>query len=131
MSLEAGAHPDFKLPHGKMEPVGYLFQQPALRLERPITVCDQWVNRMPDVYREAVLNQPPDPSIKPWDDPYCLAMTRHYRSLIEMSQERRKPVFNLTSADGAIGSHAGAARDAKKDFKEIAVNIARNMGIEI
>lgn len=64
-------------------------------------------------------------------DPFCLATIKHYRSLIPMGQEHRKPIFNLTSADGAIGSHAAAVADAKKDFKQLAVKIAAQMGMEI
>ena len=41
------------------------------------------------------------------DDPYCLAIMKPYRNLVPMAEERRKPIFKLTSADGAIGSHAG------------------------
>ena len=46
-----------------------------------------------------------------------------------MAQEHRKPIFNLTSADGAIGSHANAVQDAKTDFMELARKIANNIGI--
>ena len=49
---------------------------------------------------------------------------KHYRSLIPVAQEHRKPIFNLTSAGGAIGSHANAVQDARKDFKELAIKIA-------
>jgi hypothetical protein len=45
---------------------------------------------------------------------------KHYRSLIPMGQEARKPIFQLTPADGAIGSHAQAVQDAYGDFKILA-----------
>jgi hypothetical protein len=48
-----------------------------------------------------------------------------------MAQEFRKPVFKLTSADGAIGSHANAVTDARKDFKLLAEKIASKMNIVI
>jgi len=48
-----------------------------------------------------------------------------------MGQEHRKPIFNLTPADGAIGSHANAVYDAKKDFKTLAELIAKRMGLEL
>jgi len=69
--------------------------------------------------------------IRQEDDPYCLATIKHYRSLIPMAQEHRKPIFNLTSADGAIGSHFGAVQDAKKDFKDLAIKIAHQISINI
>jgi len=33
-----------------------------------------------------------------------------------MAQEARKPIFTLTTGDGAIGSHANAVKEAYSDF---------------
>lgn len=130
-SSETNNYPNFKLPQGKTQTIGYLCQQHSVRLDRPVKAYDKWVNRIPNVYREAVLNQESKTTVKQKDDPYCLATIKHYRSLIPMAQEHRKPIFNLTSADGAIGSHANAVQDAKKDFKELALKIAKKLGIQI
>ena len=46
-------------------------------------------------------------------------MLKHYRSLIPMSQESQKPIFNLSSADGAIGAHQQSVEVARKDFKAL------------
>jgi hypothetical protein len=37
-----------------------------------------------------------------------------------MAQEHRKPIFDLTPADGAIGSHANAVQNTKRDFQKLA-----------
>ncbi len=126
-SSEATNYPDFLLPQGKMKPIGYLCQQHSVRLDRPVKAYDKWINRIPAAYREYVRKEPPGTALKPQDDPYCLATIKHYRSLIPMAQEHRKPIFSLTSADGAIGSHANAVQDAKKDFKDLAKKIAVEM----
>ncbi len=126
---ESDGYPDFQLPQGRMEPIGYLCQQHSVRLARPVQAYDKWANRIPNVYREDVLKEPADSTIKPLEDPYCLASIKHYRSLIPMAQEQRKPIFNLTSADGAIGSHANAVKDAKGDFKVLAAKIAGKIGM--
>jgi len=57
------------------------------------------------------------------NDGNCLARLKHYRSLVPMAQEVRKPIFHLSSADGAIGSHSQAVQDAWSDFKALAVQI--------
>jgi hypothetical protein len=125
-------YPDFLLPPGSMEPIGYLCQQYMVRLDRPIRAYDRWVQRIPAVYRQEVLNEsPPQQDLKQENDPYCLATIKHYRSLIPMGQEKRKPIFQLTPADGAIGSHAGAVRDAKDDFKRLAEKIAVHMNMPL
>ncbi|CAK0764076.1 Chromosome partitioning protein [Gammaproteobacteria bacterium] len=130
-SSDKTSYTSLRLPEGKMQPIGYLCQQHSVRLDRPVKAYDKWVQRIPQVYRESVLNQQTTGTIKQQDDPYCLATIKHYRSLIPMGQEHRKPIFNLTSADGAIGSHANAVQDAKKDFKQLAGKIAAQMGIAL
>lgn len=130
-NAEHDAFPDFKLPQGKMQSVGYLCQQHSVRLDRPVKAYDKWVQQIPAVYRESVLNTTRDEEVRQEDDPYCLATIKHYRSLIPMAQEHRKPIFNLTSADGAIGSHSAAVQDAKRDFKQLAMKIATQIGITI
>lgn len=128
-SAEARTYPTFHLPQGNMRPIGYLCQQHSVRLDRPVKAYDKWVNRIPNVYRDAVLGTAPDATVTPADDPYCLATIKHYRSLMPMGQEHRKPIFNLTSADGAIGSHANAVQDARKDFRQLAGKIAGACGL--
>jgi hypothetical protein len=81
---------------------------------------------MPRVYHEAVFQQSTS-ATKPSQDEECLATLKHYRSLIPMGQEARKPIFHLTSADGAIGSHAQAAHEAYSDFKALAEKLMERM----
>jgi len=132
-SKEAKNYPDFRLPDGQMKPIGYLCQQYGVRLDRPIKAYDKWVLRIPGLYRAMVLDQKTgeDAGLTPESDPYCLSMIKHYRSLISMGQEYRKPIFNLTSADGAIGAHANAVADSKKDFRLLATKIAQKIGLQV
>ena len=109
-----------------MKPLGYIVQQHSVRLSRPVKAYDKWVNRMPNVYHEAVL-QDSTTAAKPSQDDECLTTLRHYRSLIPMGQEARKPIFHLTSADGAIGSHAQAVQEAYKDFDSLAKRLLERM----
>ena len=64
------------------------------------------------------------------DDPNCLATLKHYRSLMPMAQEARKPIFALTAADGAIGSHAAAVNQAYRDIEKLAAKILKRIGIK-
>ncbi|MCG7865859.1 MAG: AAA family ATPase [Candidatus Thiodiazotropha taylori] len=130
-SQEKAQYPNFRLPSGKMQPIGYLCQQHGVRLDRPVKAYDKWVQRIPALYREAVLDEIPVQGMKVELDTYCLATIKHYRSLIPMGQEHRKPIFHLTSADGAIGAHANAVQDAKRDFKQLAAKIADRIGITL
>ena len=116
--------PDFLLPEGKMTPIGYLCQQYGTRLDHPVKAYEKWMRRIPDTYRKCVLREDAgDEEMTPETDELCLGTIKHYRSLVPMAQEQRKPVFNLTSADGAIGSHALAVQEAKKDFRSLSEKI--------
>ena len=45
-----------------------------------------------------------------------------------MAMEARKPVFALKPADGAIGAHGEAVRNAYKDFLALGLRIADRRG---
>ena len=113
--------PEFDLPRGAMEPIGYIVQQHGVRLGRPVKAFDKWIYRMPEAFQSDVLKRgdPPFPE-RPENDDNCLATVKHYRSLVPMAQEVRKPVFKLTFADGAIGNHAVAVSSAFEDFRVLA-----------
>ena len=116
--------PAFPLPEGRMKPIGYVVQQHGIRLSRPVKAYDKWVNRMPGEYAKNLLdNDSGGYPATPLGDDNCLATIKHYRSLVPLAQEARKPIFKLTPADGAIGSHAAATRDAYTDFKDLADKI--------
>jgi cellulose biosynthesis protein BcsQ len=114
--------PSFDLPRGAMQPQGYILMQHTERLSRPVKAYKKWADRIPSTYRESVLKQPTTQTVLP-NDGNCLAKLKHYRSLVPMAQEVRKPIFQLSTADGAIGSHSYAVRDAWSDFKALAVAI--------
>lgn len=124
--LDNWKSPDFDLPQGNMKPLGYIVQQHIVRLNRPIKAYNKWVNRMPGVYHTAVLGDTTT-ATSPAEDIQCLATFKHYRSLIPMGQETRKPIFKLMPADGAIGSHADAVKEAHNDFKQLAERLLKGM----
>lgn len=81
------------------------------------------MDQIPNVYRKDVLDISPDNNIHIETDPYCLAMLKHYRSLMPLAMEARKPMFYLKPADGAIGSLIAAAQSCAQDFKLLAKQI--------
>ena len=117
-----------------MQPIGYVVQQHSVRLDRPVRAYDKWIKRIPGEYRRSLLEQGAESvSLEedPEEDPNCLATIKHFRSLVPMSQEARKPIFKLTPADNAFGSRAVAVRDAYTNFKALAKDILRRTGIPL
>jgi chromosome partitioning protein len=112
-----------------MEPLGYVIMQHAEKLGRPVKAYERWEKKIPMVYAEEVLSLETSSDMK--TDANQLGLIKHYRSLMPMAQEAHKPIFHLLPADGAIGSHQKAVFEAKSNFKQIAVEIARRCGITI
>jgi len=125
-----GKSPDreLPLPSGDMCPAGYVVMQHATRGERPVKAYLRWMDRIPNEYRQSVANEPPDVSVRVENDPYCLAALKHYRSLMPLAMEARKPMFRLKPADGAIGAHVQAVRDCFADFHRLALKILWAIG---
>lgn len=131
--VDRNPEPGLSLPPPAMRPVGYVVQQHAVRLDRPVLAYDRWMKRIPHVYREAVLDQEPSAAsvTDPSSDEHCVALLKHYRSLMPMAMEARKPIFHLRPADGAIGSHADAVQEARRDFERLARAVAERCGVEL
>ncbi len=124
------APPDLPMPKGAMQPAGYIVMQHGIRDSRPVKAYQRWMERIPSIYRAAVLNEKPASRIPPVDqDPYSLALLKHYRSLMPLAMEARKPMFFLKPADGAIGAHVDAVKSCYRDFQRLALRIAQSTGI--
>jgi cellulose biosynthesis protein BcsQ len=117
------------MPKGTMNPVGYVVMQHGSLDNRPVKAYKRWMDRIPSTYKNSVLDEqdaaPPTITI----DPRCLSLLKHYRSLMPMAMEARKPIFFLKSADGAIGAHIEAVRNCYEDFQDLAKKIADHAGI--
>jgi chromosome partitioning protein len=123
--------PEFRLPKGDMNPLGYIALRHGVRLTRPVQAYTRWLEQIPREFRRSVLEKNPNkvPAIE--EDKYCLAMLKNYASLIPLGQAARKPIFSLRSADGAIGAHATAVSKAHDDFEVLAKDILARMGLAI
>ena len=119
------------VPQGSMEPLGYIVMQHAVRLDRPVKSYARWMARIPDVYRGFVLGELAQPDVTVDNDPHCLSTLKHYRSLMPLAQEARKPMFHLTPADGAIGGHAKAVHECSIDFSFLASEVATRAGVAL
>lgn len=111
------------LPQAVMAPSGYIVMQHSIRDSRPVKAYKRWADQISGAYSEYVLNQP---SLEPPDliqDSNCLAVLKHYRSLMPMAMEARKPIFLLKPADGAIGAHYQAVKEVYRHFEALCERI--------
>ena len=127
---QASTAVSFQLPEGQMTPAGYVVLQHAVRLDRPVRAYSRWLERIPAVYRESVLDeQTPRRGLRSDEDRNCLGTLRNYRSLMPMAQDARKPMFDLRPADGAIGSHAQLVQTCAAEFERLARQVAEKCSL--
>ena len=117
------------MPKGTMNPVGYVVMQHGSLDNRPVKAYKRWMDRIPSTYKSSVLDEPDAAPPTIATDPRCLSLLKHYRSLMPMAMEARKPIFFLKSADGAIGAHIEAVRNCYDDFQDLAKKIAGQAGV--
>lgn len=122
---------NLSLPSGDMHPIGYVVIQHGLRDNRPVKAYKRWMDRIPQTYRESLLQQTEQAGTDVMQDLHCLALLKHYRSLMPLAMEAHKPMFQLKPADGAIGAHVAAVQACYQDFYRLAKKIADAVGVEM
>ena len=118
-----------ELPRGEMRPRGYVVLQHGTRVDRVVGAYDRWLRQVPGEYRRSVLGEPVVEPPLAADDEHCLGLLKHYHSLAPLAQEARKPLFMLRSADGAIGAHQNAVRDAYGHFEALTRRLLDAVGL--
>ncbi|WP_017555577.1 ParA family protein [Nocardiopsis baichengensis] len=106
---------DMALPSGNMSPLGYVIMQPGFRLDRPVGAYKRWLDRIPMVYERFVLEES---GIEGGGD-HEIATIRQYRSLMPLAHDARKPMFDLRTADGAMGSMQGLVEKCRSEFRDL------------
>jgi cellulose biosynthesis protein BcsQ len=112
------------MPQGEMKPIGYVLVQHAQRLGRPTKAYAKWQTRLRSEYLKSILGGSGEVT-EP--DTNQIQLIKHFRSLMPMAMEKGKPMFKLTSADGAIGSHQANVTQCYGDFEKLCIEIARRV----
>ncbi|MDY6956421.1 MAG: AAA family ATPase [Pseudomonadota bacterium] len=119
-----------EIPGGEMAPAGYVLMQHAERLGRPTKAYEKWQQRLPIAYRASVLDETVSSSVTASPDPNQIQRIKHYRSLMPMAMESRKPMFTLKPADGAIGAHQTNVQQCWGDFEQLVRELVGRTNIE-
>lgn len=67
-------------PCATPNPIGYIVQQHAVRLDRPVKAYGRSMNRIPCEYQESVRAEPIKQSISLDHDPNCITTLRNVKS---------------------------------------------------
>ena len=122
---------DLRISKGSMEPIGYVVLQHAERLDRPVQAYARWMDRIPGVYRRAITGETTPDGATIGEDGNCLATLKHFRSLMPLAQDARKPMFFLKAGDGARGGHMKNVKKCYDDFAQLARIIAERCGVSL
>lgn len=118
------------LPLGEMTPIGYVLMQHAERLEKSTTAYERGRARISEVYRESVLKEAATIALSAAalgvDQ---ITRIKHFRSLMPLALDARKPMFLLKPADGAIGAHQTNVLQCYSDYQFLAEEVARRTGL--
>lgn len=122
---------ELSLPSGSIQPIGYVVLRHSERMYRPVKAYERWIAKIPATYAEYVLEEAGGEVRAMNSDPNLIARLKDYRSLMPLAQEARKPMFLLKAADGALGAHTYAVRDAYLDFQTVAEQIAERIRLSV
>jgi cellulose biosynthesis protein BcsQ len=125
--LQQNPVPGLDLPSARMEAVGYVVMQPNLYGHQVTKAYDRWLREIPRVYAERMLDGASSKEQTAATDPFALGVLKHYRSLMPMAQTARKPIFKLSAADGAIGSHSNAVQEVGREFRTLAQKVLQRI----
>ncbi len=117
------------LPLGEMSTLGYILIEPSMRENLPYRAPMKWVDIVPRVYAQEMAEQEASP-ISDGEAQHRLFRLRRPVGLDHYARDARKPIFDLSPADGAFGGYAAAVQDCKKDFKTLAKKIMTFTGGE-
>ncbi|VAW33184.1 hypothetical protein MNBD_CHLOROFLEXI01-5388 [hydrothermal vent metagenome] len=121
---------DFRIPTGKMQPIGYIAMLHAERASRPTLAYQKWLSQIPNVYQTEILQQSEVSNVAVEKDPNRIGSLKHYRSLMPIAQEARKPIFFLKPADGVVGGHYYSVQGAYQDFKDLSKKVLSRITTE-
>jgi chromosome partitioning protein len=118
---------DLPLPAGDLRALGYVILQFGLRDSGLVKAYDRWAQKIPGIYEEYILGPKGLSQSSDNVHDHQIAMLKHYRSLIPMAMEARKPIFDLKASDGAIGAHSYSVQSAYGDFRVLADGILNRL----
>ncbi len=114
-----------EMPLGDMSPLGYVLMQQVERFGNSARAYTKWQTQLPIAYRTSVSGEEAAES-----NDHQIHRLKHYRSLMPMAMEARKPMFSLTNADGAIGAYQTNVQQCHDDFSALVTAIAARTGLQ-
>lgn len=125
LSLKRAKISDFDCIKGSPRFEGYVLQQFNKYRNKETKAFQEWSCQIPDIIQNYIINPLTTPALKQYhlvfqQENYKIAEFENYNSLIPMAQKAQKPIFELTSSDGVVGSHNNTVKSCRDKFESIA-----------
>ena len=120
----------FNIQNGKPVFAGYINQQFNICRGKETKAWKHWTDKVPQMIEKNLVKK-----LKDIDDKMVIDLNgashklgdfKSYHSLAPLSQQKRKPIFELDDQD-VIGVHRNSVKKCGEDFKELAAKIIRNI----
>lgn len=108
------------LPVHRFQPIGYIVQQHLARVDRIPAGYLRWASQIPSYFHEFILDEKSiSKDLEVENDEQCLALIKHFASLVPMAQLARKAIFDLKHADGISGRQLQAVARCRQEFERL------------
>ncbi|GAA0193579.1 AAA family ATPase [Cytobacillus oceanisediminis] len=115
------ASPGWDLQFGGYVTQQYTFKRDAHGEARPVKAFEKIMRRVPETIRVSLAPDYPDQAA------LHLGSIPTLHSLVPLSQTSRKPIFELSAADGVVGAHFSKVRDFEKIIEGISSKLLLNL----
>ncbi|WP_028227367.1 ParA family protein [Paraburkholderia ferrariae] len=110
--------------------LGYVNQQYTAKRDatgerRAVKAYEKIMSQVPQAIEKTLIQD----QLEPQGLEYLLGSIPNLHSLIPMSQNSRKPVFDLKAADGIVGAHFMKVKESFEIFEGIADKFNYNLGV--
>ncbi len=121
----------FRLQAGKPAFAGYVSSHFNVYRDIPTKAWERWDSQIPNKVRTEIVDRltarSPSLVVQMNGGSYHLGDMKNYHSLIPMSQTNHKPIFELTSKDGARGLHLSYVAECGRRYASIARKVINKL----
>lgn len=101
----------------------YIAKRDATGERRAVKAYEKIMSEVPKAIEKSLIEK----QATPLGLDYKLGSIPNLHSLIPMSQNSRKPIFDLKASDGIVGAHFVKVKESSDIFEKLAANFSANL----
>ncbi len=120
----------FPVQNGRPAFAGYVTAHFNIYRKNPTKAWERWNAEIPSRIKRDVVDQllKIDKNlVVPLNGGYSIGDMKNYHSLVPLSQDKLKPIFELTSKDGVVGGHVAYVEECNSTYTGIAKKVCKKL----